>query len=146
MTRGGRRARPPPILLMSDKGRLGNQELLQVGVYLSKMPSIRAEPGFCWGASVQEDRPFLPFLSPWMEFIFYIFKYLLFGSIGSWLPHTDSLIVVRGLRCSGARGVFVPQPGAEPTSPAVQGGSLTTRPPGSPWMEFLNDPLPKLIF
>ena len=88
---------------MSDKGRLRNQELLQVGVYLSKMPSIRAEPGFCWGASVQEDRPFLPFLNPWMEFIFYIFKYLLFGSIGSWLPHAVSFVSVHRLSNCGSR-------------------------------------------
>ena len=53
------------------------------------------------------------------------------------LWHADSLAVVQasaaaahGLRCSPARGVSVPQPGTKPTPPALQGGFLTTGPPG----------------
>ena len=41
-----------------------------------------------------------------------------------------SLAVVRGLRCSVACGILVPQPGIEPESPALQGRFLTTRPLG----------------
>ena len=37
-----------------------------------------------------------------------------------------------GLRCSVAYGILVPGPGFEPTSPAFQGGFLTTGPPGNP--------------
>ena len=73
-----------------------------------------------------------------MEFIFYIFKNMYsFDCIGLGcrtqdlsFQCTDSLVVVHGLRRSVARGVLVPQPGTEPTSPAVQGGLLTTRQPG----------------
>ena len=36
---------------------------------------------------------------------------------------------VHGISCSAAYGIFVPQPGIEPTSPTLQGRLLTTRPP-----------------
>ena len=45
-----------------------------------------------------------------------------------------SVVAVRGLSCPVACGIFVPQPGVEPTSPALQRGFLTTEPPGSPFM------------
>ena len=35
-----------------------------------------------------------------------------------------------GLSCPRACGVLVPQPGIEPTFPALEGGFLTTGPPG----------------
>ena len=35
-----------------------------------------------------------------------------------------------GLSCSVACGILVPGPGIEPTSPALEGGFLTTGPPG----------------
>ena len=38
------------------------------------------------------------------------------------------LIVGNGLSSSGAHGVFDPQPGMEPVSPALQGGFLTIGP------------------
>ena len=44
--------------------------------------------------------------------------------------------VAHGLNCSAACGILVPPPGIEPESPALQGGFLTTGPPGSP----LNQP------
>ena len=40
------------------------------------------------------------------------------------------LVVARGLSCPVACGILVPQPGIEPTSPAVEGRFLTTGPPG----------------
>ena len=40
------------------------------------------------------------------------------------------LVVVRGLHCSVACGNLAPRPGTEPASPALQGGFLTTGPPG----------------
>ena len=40
------------------------------------------------------------------------------------------LVVVRGLHCSVACGSLAPRPGTEPASPALQGGFLTTGPPG----------------
>ena len=40
--------------------------------------------------------------------------------------------VAHGLNCSAACGILVPPPGIEPKSPALQGGFLTTGPPGKP--------------
>ena len=39
-------------------------------------------------------------------------------------------VAARGLSCSVAGGILVPQPGTEPVSPALHGGFLTTGPPG----------------
>ena len=41
-----------------------------------------------------------------------------------------SVVAVCGLSCPTAHGILVPQPGIEPTSPALEGGFLTTGPPG----------------
>ena len=41
-----------------------------------------------------------------------------------------SLAVGQGLSCPTARGILVPQPGVGPTSLALEGEFLTTRPPG----------------
>ena len=50
---------------------------------------------------------------------------------GTWtLEQADSVVVVGGLCCSAAYGMLVPWPGIKPTSPALQGGFLTTGPPG----------------
>ena len=38
--------------------------------------------------------------------------------------------VVLGLSCSAACGILVLRPGIEPTSPVLEGGFLTTGPPG----------------
>ena len=52
-------------------------------------------------------------------------------------------LVVHMLSCSDTCGVLVPQPGIEPTSPALQGGLLATGPPGeSPEIIFLMHPIP----
>ena len=51
------------------------------------------------------------------------------------LWHTGSLVVAHGLSCPEACGILVPRPGIEPASPALEGGFLTTGPPGkSPGM------------
>ena len=42
-----------------------------------------------------------------------------------WLWRTDSVVAVHGLCFSTACGVFVPQPGILPMSPALEGGFLT---------------------
>ena len=50
---------------------------------------------------------------------------------------THSLLVAWGLSCSAACGILVPWPGIKPTSLALQGGVLTTGPPGkSSHMKF----------
>ena len=41
-----------------------------------------------------------------------------------------SVVVVHGLSCPVACGIFILQPGMEPMSPALRGGFLTTGPPG----------------
>ena len=40
------------------------------------------------------------------------------------------LAAARGLSCLAAGGILVLSPGIEPTSPALEAGFLTTRPPG----------------
>ena len=41
-----------------------------------------------------------------------------------------SVVTPHGFSCPKACGILVPQPGIEPMSPALQGESLTTAPPG----------------
>ena len=47
---------------------------------------------------------------------------------GLW--NTGSVVVARGLRCTAACGILVPQPGIKPVSPALEGRFFTARPPG----------------
>ena len=47
-------------------------------------------------------------------------------------------IVARGLNCPIACGILVPQPGIKPVSPALEGGLLSTGPPGK--FSFLSSP------
>ena len=42
-----------------------------------------------------------------------------------------------GLSCPSACGILVPRPGIEPMSPALEGGFLTTAPPGKPFIQIL---------
>ena len=41
-----------------------------------------------------------------------------------------SVVAAYGLSCPEACGILVPRPGIEPVSPALEGGFLTTGPPG----------------
>ena len=41
-------------------------------------------------------------------------------------------VALSGPSCPGACGIFIPGPETEPTAPALEGGFLTTGPPGSP--------------
>ena len=46
-----------------------------------------------------------------------------------------------GSSCPEGSGILVPWPGTEPASPALQGGFLTTGPPGKPsqfWLSAVN--------
>ena len=53
------------------------------------------------------------------------------SSCGVWaLEHMGSVVAARGLSCPMACGILVPRPGIEPMSPALEGGFLTTGPPG----------------
>ena len=56
------------------------------------------------------------------------------GTCTSELQSTGSAVAVQGLRCLGARGILVPQPGIEPSSPALEDGFLTTGPPGKSFL------------
>ena len=52
-------------------------------------------------------------------------------SCGMWAPErVGSVVAACGLRCPAACGILVPRPGIEPTSPVLEGGFLTTGPPG----------------
>ena len=58
--------------------------------------------------------------------------FLAYSSCGSWaqLWLMGSVVTACRFSCSVACGILVPQPGIEPTSPALQGIFLTTGPPG----------------
>ena len=45
----------------------------------------------------------------------------------------SSLVVVHGLSCPAAGRILVPRPGIELTSPALEGGFLTTTREVPPW-------------
>ena len=82
------------------------------------------------------------------KFIFntYLFLIYLFGCVGSWLQHTGSffldaqvslvvgrvgsVVAVSQLSCPNACGILVPQPGTEFMFLALEGGFITTGPPG----------------
>ena len=63
------------------------------------------------------------------------------SSCGPWAPEWGLSRAVCRLRCSAARGIFISQPGIEPTSPALQGGFLTTGPPEKPLFTSAGDHL-----
>ena len=46
------------------------------------------------------------------------------------LQHVGSVVEARGFSCPVPCGILVPQPGIEPESLALEGGFLTTGPPG----------------
>ena len=46
------------------------------------------------------------------------------------LRRSGSVVATRGLSCPMACGILVRQPGLEPASPTLEGGFLTTGPPG----------------
>ena len=55
----------------------------------------------------------------------------LLSSCGTWaLEHAGSVVAAHGLSCPTLCGILVPRPGIEPASPALEGGFLTTVPPG----------------
>ena len=58
-------------------------------------------------------------------FYFYVFDW-----IKSQLQHTGSVVAELRLTCPEASGILVPQPVMEPAYPALEGGFLTTGPPG----------------
>ena len=60
------------------------------------------------------------------------------SKLGPSSGHAGSFVVVRGISCSQAYGILVPRPGIEPAFPALQGGLVTTGPPGkSPVLNIL---------
>ena len=62
----------------------------------------------------------------------------LLSSCGVQAPgRVGSVVVVHGLSCPVACGILVPRPGIEPTSLALEGGFLTTGPPGKSLFLFL---------
>ena len=50
--------------------------------------------------------------------------------------HVGSVVVACRLSCFMTCGILLPQPGIEPTFPALQGGFLTTGPPGKSPVEL----------
>ena len=59
-----------------------------------------------------------------------IFYFYVVDWIESQLQHTGSVVAELRLTCPEASGILVPQPGMEPVYPALEGGFLTTGPPG----------------
>ena len=68
----------------------------------------------------------ISFNSPLFKFYLFFILAALGLRYGTWA----SLVVALGLSCPSACGILVPQPGIEPASPALEGGFLTTGPPG----------------
>ena len=63
-----------------------------------------------------------------------------FSSCGTQAPEcAGSVVVACGLSCPAACGLLVPQPGIKPASPALEGGFLTTGPPGKAPVGFWVD-------
>ena len=55
------------------------------------------------------------------------------SSCGKWAPEqAGSIVAARGLSCPAARGILVPRPGIELSSPALEGGFLTLDHQGRP--------------
>ena len=48
-----------------------------------------------------------------------------------------SVVVMHGFSYPKAYGILVPGPGMKPASPALEGGFLTTGPPGKPHQQLL---------
>ena len=48
------------------------------------------------------------------------------------LEHTGLVVAAHRLNCITSCGILVPQPEIKPVSPALEGGFLTTGPPGKP--------------
>lgn len=63
-----------------------------------------------------------------LNIIYFAVSHLSCGMQDFSLQHTDFPGVVRGIGCSKAWGILIHQPRMEPTSPALQGGVLTTGP------------------
>lgn len=74
---------------------------------------------------------------PWSDLLF-VYLWLFWGltcSMQTLVVVMGSVVAVWGLSFrSVACGIFVPQPGVEPTCPALQRGFLTTEPPGKSLM------------
>ena len=63
----------------------------------------------------------------------------LVGSLVAAPEPAGSVVVVHGLRCAAAREILVSQPRIELMSPALQGGFLSTGPPGKSLYHFVLD-------
>ena len=58
--------------------------------------------------------------------------FICLGCVGSWLQPSDSLLHCVTFSLVVVCGIFVPWPGMELLSPALEGELLTTGPPGTP--------------
>ena len=94
-------------------------------------PGARPDPGIEPGSPALEadaltsEPPGRPFYT-----YFLFLKLFIFGCTGFQLQHMGSLVVASGLSYPMARGILVTQPVIQSTSPALEGGFLTTGPPG----------------
>ena len=69
------------------------------------------------------------YLFIWLHWVLVVARRL--SSCGAQaLEHVGSVVVVCGLGSPVACGILVPRPRIEPSSPALEGGFLTTAPPG----------------
>ena len=62
--------------------------------------------------------------------LFFFNYFCVFDWIESQLQHTGSVVAELRLSRPEASGILVPPPGMEPAAPALEGGFLTTGPPG----------------
>ena len=106
----------------------------------------------CWHLQNQHNRAYFnlerawSFFLPIVLFSFFLCQniFYLFGCVGSQLRpegfslyHAGSFVVACGFSCSGVCGILATRSGTKPQSPALQGGCLTSGPPGKS-LQFLN--------
>ena len=88
-------------------------------------PSAALQALWCW---VSRSGPWISHAPCYLcQFCFSLKKKFFFFKF-IWLPWV--LVVAHKLSCSATHGILFPRPGMEPVSPALQGGFLTTGPPG----------------
>ena len=150
---------PGPCFLGSNKAKIDVDCCFQKHFIGSSIPELKIEAAF-----LCQDDLGSPGKTGTFILFYFFFNIYLFGCVGSQLQHAGSslhhggsFIVMHGLSkcgawalehsgsltaghrlsCPEACGILVPQPGIQPTSPALQGRFLTSGPPVNSQEHFI---------